>query len=213
MDPSPPPPPWGAVPPPPGEPPPSEPPAHPPGQQPTGYGIRPYPQPEYPPPPPYGYAPVDPRPGPSAALVYAGFWIRFGAWFIDAVILTAVLFILGHFASIGYHIDSTVRTIDGVNQNTTGVTVDGPWPFLITGVYYVLLWWTYGGTVGQLLLRLRVVRVVDGNRPTIGRLVLRYIGFIIASLPFGLGLAWAAWDPRKQGWHDKIADTLVVAPR
>jgi uncharacterized RDD family membrane protein YckC len=186
----------------------------PPAQPDPGYAIRPYPQPAYPELPAYGYAPaLDRRPGPSATLIYAGFWIRAGALFVDWVILSAVLFTLGHFASIGYHIDSTVTTINGVNQGTTAMRIDGPWPLLISGLYYVLLWWTYDATVGQLLLRLRVVRVLDGSRPDFGRLVLRYVGYVIAAIPLGIGLIWAAFDPGKQGWHDKIADTLVVAPR
>jgi uncharacterized RDD family membrane protein YckC len=29
----------------------------------------------------------------------------------------------------------------------------------------------------------------------------------------GLGLIWVGIDPRKQGWHDKLANTVVVRPR
>lgn len=165
-------------------------------------------------PPPPGYARrLDYRPGPAPTLVYAGFWIRFVAWLIDFVVLSAVLLALGHFAAIGYHLESTVSSVNGVNQSGVALRIDGLWPFLISGVYFVLLWWTYGATLGQLMLRLRVVRAQDGMRPDFGRLVLRYIAYLISALPVGLGLVWAGWDARKQGWHDKIADTLVVAPR
>jgi uncharacterized RDD family membrane protein YckC len=33
---------------------------------------------------------------------------------------------------------------------------------------------------------------------------------VISIIPFALGLIWAAFDIRKQGWHDKIAGTYVV---
>ena len=46
-----------------------------------------------------------------------------------------------------------------------------------------------------------------------GRRVLRYIGDYIAMLPLFLGILWVAWDPRKQGWHDKIAGTVVIRSR
>jgi uncharacterized RDD family membrane protein YckC len=29
-------------------------------------------------------------------------------------------------------------------------------------------------------------------------------------LPLCLGIFWVGWDKRKQGWHDKIAGTLVI---
>jgi uncharacterized RDD family membrane protein YckC len=40
--------------------------------------------------------------------------------------------------------------------------------------------------------------------------VLRYVGFVISIIPLAIGLIWAGFDPRKQGWHDKIAGTYVV---
>jgi len=36
------------------------------------------------------------------------------------------------------------------------------------------------------------------------------VGYFIAFLPVGLGFFWIIWDKRKQGWHDKIAGTVVV---
>jgi uncharacterized RDD family membrane protein YckC len=54
-------------------------------------------------------------------------------------------------------------------------------------------------------------RAVARRRP-IGytRGFLRYIGRIISSLPIGLGYFWMLWDPQKQTWHDKIANSVVV---
>jgi uncharacterized RDD family membrane protein YckC len=36
------------------------------------------------------------------------------------------------------------------------------------------------------------------------------VGRVIVTATFGLGYLWAAFDPRKQGWHDRIADTVVL---
>jgi uncharacterized RDD family membrane protein YckC len=45
-------------------------------------------------------------------------------------------------------------------------------------------------------------------------LVGRYLGYFVSTIPFGLGLFWIGWDKRKQGWHDKLAGTVVIrAPR
>lgn len=50
----------------------------------------------------------------------------------------------------------------------------------------------------------------SGRRLSASRAALRCGGFVLASLPFGLGLLWIAWDRRRQGWHDKLAESLVV---
>jgi uncharacterized RDD family membrane protein YckC len=58
--------------------------------------------------------------------------------------------------------------------------------------------------------RLRVVRVADGSRVDLVIGLLRYVGLIISFVALFLGVVWVAFDSRKQGWHDKIAGTLVV---
>jgi uncharacterized RDD family membrane protein YckC len=42
------------------------------------------------------------------------------------------------------------------------------------------------------------------------RLVIRLLCYFVSALPFYLGFLWAAFDRRKQGWHDKIAGTVVI---
>jgi uncharacterized RDD family membrane protein YckC len=60
-------------------------------------------------------------------------------------------------------------------------------------------------------LHIKVVKT-DGSPITVGTAIVRYIGYIVNSLIFGLpiGFIWAAFDPQKQGWHDKIAGTYVI---
>jgi uncharacterized RDD family membrane protein YckC len=82
--------------------------------------------------------------------------------------------------------------------------------FLILGVYWVLTWSLLGASLGQKALGMRVVNAINGERIDIVKAVLRYVGFVISAIPFALGLIWAGFDPRKQGWHDKIAGTYVV---
>jgi uncharacterized RDD family membrane protein YckC len=61
-----------------------------------------------------------------------------------------------------------------------------------------------------MLLSARVVDARTGNTLTVGQSIGRYLGYFISTLPFGLGLIWVAFDPRKQGWHDKLAGTVVI---
>ena len=76
-------------------------------------------------------------------------------------------------------------------------------------LYYIVLW-AYGGTLGQRVLGMRVVNAATGADLGLARALLRYVGFIIATIPIYIGLIWVGFDPRKQGWHDKIAGSFVV---
>jgi len=67
-----------------------------------------------------------------------------------------------------------------------------------------------GGTFGQRLLGLHVVDAATGQNIGIGRALGRFVGYVISTIALDIGLIWAAFDPRKQGWHDKIASTFVV---
>jgi uncharacterized RDD family membrane protein YckC len=81
----------------------------------------------------------------------------------------------------------------------------------VIGALVILLFWVeWQATPGKRALGLRIVDAETGGPPAIGRLVLRYIGYLVAALPLGLGYLWALWDPRRQGWHDKMAGTVVV---
>jgi uncharacterized RDD family membrane protein YckC len=35
------------------------------------------------------------------------------------------------------------------------------------------------------------------------------VGMFLAALPCGLGLLLVAFDQRKRGWHDRLANTVV----
>ncbi|HZS07274.1 MAG TPA: RDD family protein [Blastocatellia bacterium] len=79
----------------------------------------------------------------------------------------------------------------------------------------VLVNWIYlvrtdGQTLGKRILGIRVVRRDGGPlgyREVIVRLL---VGYPLALLSFGLGFLWALWDQKQQGWHDKLAGTVVV---
>jgi uncharacterized RDD family membrane protein YckC len=67
-----------------------------------------------------------------------------------------------------------------------------------------------GQTVGKKAMNIRVLDLAAGAPIGFGRGVLRYIGRIPSALVLALGYLWMLWDPEKQTWHDKIANTVVV---
>ena len=82
---------------------------------------------------------------------------------------------------------------------------------LIGLAYFVYFWSSYGHgqTLGNRVLNIRVVKT-DGAELTIVDALIRYVGLIISCIVIFLGVLWVAFDPNKQGWHDKIASTYVV---
>jgi uncharacterized RDD family membrane protein YckC len=126
----------------------------------------------------------------------AGFGRRLGAQLIDLLWLLPLSFLLGFVASF----------VNGGEISSGGELMAN-----IIGALIVLTFWAErGGTPGKLVLGLRIVDADTGGMPSIGRLVLRYFGYLISALPLGLGYLWMLWDPRAQCWHDKLAGTLVV---
>ena len=81
---------------------------------------------------------------------------------------------------------------------------------LLVGVAVVGFWRYCGATPGKLAFALKIVDAATGEPPKLNRLVIRFLAYFVSALPLYLGFAWAAIDRRKQGWHDKIAGTIVI---
>jgi uncharacterized RDD family membrane protein YckC len=164
------------------------------------------------PPPPSTYAPQYGAPPPSGGR-YAGFWIRLLAYIIDAVIVGAVTF--GLIKATGViTVYCPIGVTNASDPSCGNAQVSGLlYVILLLPVLYDVLLWAYGGTLGQRALGLKVVNAQTGGNLGLARSLLRYVGMIISSIPIYLGLIWAGFDPRKQGWHDKIAGSFVLHTR
>lgn len=67
-----------------------------------------------------------------------------------------------------------------------------------------------GQSFGKRFIGIRIIRT-DGRPLDYRALAVRhFIGYPLALLCGGLGLLWALWDAKQQGWHDKLTQTLVV---
>ena len=92
--------------------------------------------------------------------------------------------------------------------------VKGPADFLISyvlpAVVTIVFWVIWRGTPGKLLCGLRVVDARERDSIDLLQAVLRYFGYLLSALPLFLGFLWIAFDPRKHGFHDKVAGTLVI---
>lgn len=79
-------------------------------------------------------------------------------------------------------------------------------PFIAT----VLFWYYKSATPGKMALNIKIVNANDGGKLSVGQLIGRYFAYIPAMLVFFIGIIWVAFDKRKQGWHDKLAGTVVI---
>ncbi len=118
----------------------------------------------------------------AATLPRAGFWIRMLALLLDAILIG----ILAHLLSHGSHLQ-----------------------LVALAIYGAIMWKMRGSTVGGILFDLQVVRV-DGREMDWATAVVRALSCFLSAVVAGLGFLWIAFDPDKQGWHDKIAGTVVV---
>ena len=131
----------------------------------------------------------------------AGFWIRVAASIIDTIVILIVTMPL-------------LLVIYGNEYWTSQEMVKGPAHFLIAYVFpavaTIALWILFGGTPGKLVCGLRVVDVQTGEYLALWQGIVRYLGYFVSMIPLFLGFLWVAWDARKQGFHDKLARSLVV---
>ena len=135
---------------------------------------------------------------------YAGFWIRFCSSIIDALISLAVLF---PFIAITGFVWAT-----DYNDPAAGVIVFfASW---VGGWLYHALFesGTWQATPGKRLMGLRVTDLA-GNRISFGRASGRYFSKILSALVFYIGFIMVGVTSKKQGIHDKLADTLVLRDR
>jgi uncharacterized RDD family membrane protein YckC len=132
---------------------------------------------------------------------YAGFWIRLGATLIDTVIMVIVLTI-------------PLSFIYGQQYWHGTAYIHGFWDFILGYVVPIMatiwFWLRFMGTPGKMALKLRVVDAHTGNKLSLGQAIGRYFAYIVSIVPFGLGFIWIGIDSRKQGWHDKLAGTVVI---
>lgn len=83
--------------------------------------------------------------------------------------------------------------------------------FIVSYGYYVYLEGSPSGqTVGKRAMSIRVVGMHTGTTVGYGGAFVRVIGKIVSAIPCLLGFLWMLWDPERQTWHDKFADSVVV---
>ena len=132
---------------------------------------------------------------------YAGFWIRAWASIIDTILMLIIIMPI-------------LFAIYGADLWVRESFVAGFWDFIfqyiLPAIAVIILWIYKSATPGKMLTGLIIVDAKTGEKPSTRQFIVRYLGYYVSIIPLSLGIIWVGIDKRKQGWHDKLAGTVVI---
>jgi uncharacterized RDD family membrane protein YckC len=142
---------------------------------------------------------------------YLGFNKRFVAFLIDSTatsILMApfVYLLIGDEVLLDKDFSNQSQLFELLGPMTIRLSVD----LLFMGSIFILFWVYKNSTPGKMLFKSVIVDANTLSAPRTSQNITRYLGYFISFFPLGLGFLWIAFDKRKQGWHDKLAGTVVI---
>lgn len=152
-----------------------------------------------------GFSEVDERyEGASEGSIveYAGFWRRVGAYLIDVILISVAVSIL-------LFIVQLFNLLDGLSKKEIE-NVEYVFQLVIAFIYVTTMESSHlQGTYGKHMLKMKVT---DGNgeRISFGRASIRHISKFLSAILVFIGFIMVAFTKKKQGLHDKIAETLVI---
>jgi uncharacterized RDD family membrane protein YckC len=135
----------------------------------------------------------------------AGFGLRYGAWMFDFLITLIAIMVFTFIVTALSH-----RSVVGSNRD---LVIVAALTLLLFVLNFVVLAGSNGQSAGMRILGIYIARV-DGKPFTMKDAAKRHLlGYPLSTLAFFMGFLWMLWDPRQQGWHDKLARTVVVMSR
>lgn len=140
----------------------------------------------------------------EAKYEYVGFWVRVAASVIDTVL---VAFVLTPVAMLVLGKDSAFTLQPDLSPASVLVN------YVLPAAAIVWFWVARQATPGKMVFRARIVDAETGGPLSVGQSLGRYLGYYVSIFGLFLGFVWVAFDRRKQGWHDKLAGTVVIRER
>jgi uncharacterized RDD family membrane protein YckC len=143
------------------------------------------------------------RPPRAERAKYGGIATRALALATDAALTILLVMSVVGIASL------VASLVGGLRPEWLVGTLLGSGWVLVTGAYFVLFWSSAGQTPGMRLLRVRV-RGPDGDTPSVGRSVVRFVGLVLAIIPLFAGFIPVLFTERRRGLPDWLAGTVVL---
>ena len=136
---------------------------------------------------------------------YVGFWARVGASIIDTILMLVIVApLLTYFYGGAYWMGAF-----GFIAGPADVLLN----WILPAIAVIVFWIYRQATPGKMAISAKIVDATTLGKPSIGQLLVRYLGYYVSFIVFCLGFIWVGIDARKQGWHDKMAGTVVVRSR
>ena len=155
-------------------------------------------------PPPYGWQPPV-QSGPAPGVSYGSRLGRLIAYWIDS-------FIMGVVIGVPYTLIGGVILNNASSDMASVLSLALIVGIVLVGVLWKPWFWSHGGqTPAYKMLGLRMVRSADGGPVSMGQGIGRLLGYIISGVVLYLGFLWILFDGKHQGWHDKLAGTVVIS--
>lgn len=134
--------------------------------------------------------------------LYAGFWIRTLAMLIDSVwtFIVCIPFLYFFFNKIA---DSSLSALEA---QVLELSVN----LGITALLVMLFWLWVSATPGKMLLNIEIVDARTHGPITKTQILVRYLAYYLNIIPLFLGFLWVAKDKQKRGFHDLLANTVVI---
>jgi len=147
---------------------------------------------------------------PGADRTYAGFWIRFAATFLDGIVVGVAYNAVYLPVYFGVMLPA-MRSTEEPNMRVFLAVFGLVWLFgiVLQAGYEIWMVGRWGGTLGKLACRLRIV-TADGGRVSYGRATGRHFAKYLSQFTMGIGYLLAAFDREKRALHDMVCDTRVV---
>jgi len=147
--------------------------------------------------------PLSPNQGgspPDTQPASAGFWVRLGAFWLDAISILSIAMLIG---SLTY--STAIGKALFPNRDKVGLFFA-----LLFIIYHALFLGRFRTTPGKRFFGLGISPVNPSGRFGYSDAFLRTLGYFVSAVCLGIGFLFIVLDPRNQGWHDKIAGTLVI---
>ena len=136
---------------------------------------------------------------------YVGFWARVGASIIDTILMLVIVApLLTYFYGGAYWMGAF-----GFIAGPADVLLN----WILPAIAVVVFWIYRQATPGKMAISAKIVDATTLGKPSTGQLVIRYLGYYVSLIGLCLGFIWVGIDARKQGWHDKMAGTVVIRSR
>jgi uncharacterized RDD family membrane protein YckC len=136
----------------------------------------------------------------NSEVTYAGFWHRLAATILDSIWLYGIIYTI-----LWFLFDPELFSSEASYTPTQFV-----FEYVLPLIVVMAFWVIKSATPGKMLFNMKIVDADTHNPVSVSRLLLRYLAYFVSMLPLCLGFLWVAWDKKKQGWHDKIAKTVII---